>query len=226
MRAAGGSSVEVRNTRREDLAQIVELCREVYPGIAPWRIEQLEQHLAVFPEGQFVAVRDGERVVGFAASLIIRWDDYELTGAWRDFTSGGTFSNHDPARGRTLYGAEVMVRPGMQGHGVGKKLYAARRDLARRFGLRRIRAGARLRSYHRHADRMSAEEYVRRVTDPNDPLTDPTLSFQLKQGFHVIAVVPGYMPSDADSLGYAAIIEWLNPEVTDAGAPADEPAHL
>ena len=230
-------SVEVRNTRREDLEQIVEMCREVYPGISPWKVEQLEQHLAAFPEGQFVAIQDGKRVVGFAASLIILWDDYEMTDSWRDFTGGGTFSNHDPAHGRTLYGAEVMVRPGMQGHGVGKKLYAARRELTRRLGLRRIRAGARLRNYHRYAGKMSAEEYVRHVTDGKDPLSDPTLSFQLKQGFHVIAVVAGYMPSDAESLGYAAIIEWLNPDKTSAaedkgdprfrgaGARSDETAH-
>ena len=42
---------------------------------------------------------------------------------------------------------------------------------------------------------------------------DPTLSFQLKEGFHVLAVVPHYLSDDPESLGYAAVIEWLNPEL-------------
>ena len=44
-------------------------------------------------------------------------------------------------------------------------------------------------------------------------LADPTLSFQLSQGFEVLAVVSGYLLHDPESLGYAAVIEWLNPNV-------------
>jgi hypothetical protein len=42
---------------------------------------------------------------------------------------------------------------------------------------------------------------------------DPTVSFQLRRGFHILAVVPGYLRHDAESRGYAAVIEWMNPEV-------------
>ena len=42
---------------------------------------------------------------------------------------------------------------------------------------------------------------------------DPTLSFQLKQGFHVLAVVSKYLRNDPESHGYAALIEWLNPDL-------------
>lgn len=167
-------------------------------------------HLRVFPEGQFVAEREGyPEIVGMAASLIIRWDDYEPTASLRDFTDSGTFANHDPARGRTLYGAEVMVDPRLQRSGVGAAIYRARRELAMRLGLLRRRAAARLRGYHRYAHRMSAEEYVQRVV--RGEIKGPTLSFQLREGFHVIQVVPGYLKADPESLGYAALIEWLNP---------------
>ncbi len=44
-------------------------------------------------------------------------------------------------------------------------------------------------------------------------LSDPTFSFQLKQGFVPLAVAPDYLHHDPESLGYAAVIEWLNPEV-------------
>ena len=202
----------VRNTQASDIPGIVALCREVYPGSPPWTEAQLTSHLEVFPEGQFVAVRavSGE-VVGMAASLIVLWDDYGMEADWRDFTAAGTFRNHDPERGRTLYGAEVMVRPSRQGTGIGKKLYRARRELTERLGLLRIRAGARLRGYHRHAARMSATEYAIRVVQGRT--RDPTLSFQLRQGFRVLGVVGNYLPQDPESLGYAAVIEWINTRV-------------
>jgi GNAT superfamily N-acetyltransferase len=146
-----------------------------------------------------------------AASLIILWDDYDLRASWRDFTGHGLFTNHDPERGRTLYGAEVMARPSEQGRGVGTQLYRAREAMARRRGLLRIRAGARLRCYHQVADRMSAEEYVIKVV--REELFDPTLSFQLHRGFHVLAVVSDYLHHDPESLGYAAVIEWINEAV-------------
>jgi GNAT superfamily N-acetyltransferase len=165
--------------------------------------------VSIFPDGQFVAI-DGGRVVGMAASLIVLWDDYDMQTGWRDFTAGGYFTNHDPERGRTLYAAEVMVDPEWQGQGVGSLLYEARKSLAMRLGLRRIRAGARLRGYHRVAADMSATEYAARVE--RGELRDATLSFQLKHGFRVIAVARGYLRDDPESLGYAAVIEWLNPE--------------
>jgi GNAT superfamily N-acetyltransferase len=155
------------------------------------------------------AERSSGRIVGAAASLIVRWDDYDMHTTWREMTASGTFANHDPT-GRTLYGAEVMVHPDLQGRGVGKALYRARRDLVRRLGLLRIRAGARLRGYAAHAHRMTAEEYVAAVVSGR--LTDPTLTFQLRQGFRVLAVVANYLRFDPDSLGHAAVIEWVNAE--------------
>lgn len=198
----------MRNTEARDFDEIIALTARVYPGHPPWRVDQLSSHLRIFPEGQFVAERAG-RVVGTAASLIVRWDDYEPAASWRDFTDGGMFTNHDPVHGKTLYGAEVMVDPSIRRSGVGSALYRARRELAIRLGLLRIRAAARLRGYHRYAQRMSAEEYVERVVSGR--LKDPTLSFQLREGFRVLQVVPGYLKHDPESLGYAALIEWLTP---------------
>jgi ribosomal protein S18 acetylase RimI-like enzyme len=204
--------IQVRPTRPEDFASIIAIGREVYPTSPPWTTEQLASHLRVFPQGQLVAVEtETQRVLGMAASLIVRWDDYDPLTHWRDFTENGMFTNHDPERGRTLYGAEIMVHPSGQRRGVGSRLYKARRQLVEQLGLLRIRAGARLRGYHRHARRLSAEEYVIKVV--NEELRDPTLSFQLKHGFHVLAVVPGYLLHDPESLGYAAVIEWINEAV-------------
>jgi GNAT superfamily N-acetyltransferase len=201
----------VRTTRRSDFASIRDLCFAVYPDSPPWAERQLESHLTVFPGGQFVAVEvESQRVLGMAASLIVLWSDYHVDLNWRDFTDRGMFTNHDES-GRTLYGAEVMVRPGLQRSGIGSKLYQARRELCIRRRLLRIRAGARLRDYHRYASRMSPEDYVRRIV--RGELSDATLSFQLKRGFHVIGVARNYLAHDPDSLGHAAVIEWINHKV-------------
>ena len=135
----------MRRLHSEDFSAIIALCERVYPQAKPWSTEQLASHLAVFPEGQLVAEEAATgRLLGLASSLIVRWDDYDFHAEWREWTDHGFFTNHDAANGRTLYGAEVMVDPAVQRRGVGKSLYAARRDLVSRLGLRRIRAGARL----------------------------------------------------------------------------------
>jgi GNAT superfamily N-acetyltransferase len=220
--------VIVRTTTPDDFAGIIALSEATYPGSPPWSTAQLASHLDVFPDGQFVAIdTQTGSVVGMAASLIILWDDYAFESSWRDFTDSGYFRNHDPVHGHTLYGAEVMVSPGRRGLGIGKAIYGARTALAVHLGLWRIRAGARLRGYHRYAYRLTAHEYTQRVI--RGTLSDATLSFQLRQGFHVLGVVPNYLGHDPESLGWAAVIEWCNPAFTprpapDAHAPAGRDA--
>ena len=155
------------------------------------------------------------RVVGMQANLIVLWDDYDIEDTWRDFTDRGYFTNHDPD-GHTMYGAELMVDPTVQGRGVGSIIYETRHSLVRRLGLWRIRAGARLAGYADHAEEMGPEEYVKRVE--RGELRDPTLSFQIKRGYRVLAVVEDYLKRDPASGGWAAVIEWVNPEA----APVEE----
>jgi GNAT superfamily N-acetyltransferase len=206
-----GGSIRIRQMKPADFAGVIALTEKVYPHSRPWSQEQLASHLRIFRQGQIVAEdKSTGEIVGMAASLIVFWEDYNMATSWRDFTAHGMFTNHDPAMGRTLYGAEVMVMPGRQGEGIGSRLYEARQKIAKKFGLLRIRAGARLRGYSRYASEMSAEEYVHMVEEGK--IRDPTLSFQLQRGFRVLAVVRGYLREDPESLGYAAVIEWINPE--------------
>src|SRR5262245_44154897 len=225
MGAPASDRIHVRNTEQRDFAQIGELCGRVYPNEKPWMPEQLASHRRMFPEAQCGALgRETDRVVGMSASLIVRWECYDDFDNWEDFTADGMFTNHDPVHGRTMYGAEVIVDPTLQGHGIGGKLYGARRELIDRLGLPRIRGGARLRSYHRYARGMSAAEYVVKVV--HGEIDDQTLSFQLHEGFHVLAVVPHYLGEDPETLGYAALVEWLNPTVVEPHHIADRPTRF
>lgn len=204
--------IHIENTRPERFAAVRELSARVYPDEPPWAEAYLARHRERFPEGQWLALdrEADDQVVGMAASLIVAWEDYDRMDRYGDMTAGGTFDNHDPS-GRTLYGAEVMTHPERRRMGIGGKLYAVRRELCCRLGLMRIRAGARIPDYHHHAHEMTAVSYVQRVI--RGELHDPTLSFQLHQGFDVIAVVPNYQRLDEESQGYGVLIEWMNPEV-------------
>ncbi len=201
--------VHVRTMQPKDFAAIIEMCRLVYPKAPPWDNQVLTLHRDLFAEGQLVAAHpETDEVVGYAASLIVWWDDYGMNHTWDEVTDRGWFRTHDPEHGRTLYGADIMVDPRARGMGVGKQIYAARRELCRRLGMRRIRAGSRLRGYSQYADVLTPTEYVKQVI--NRQIGDPTLSFQLKQGFRVIGVVEKYLSDDEESRGHAAVIEWLN----------------
>ena len=206
------SGIRVRHLAVRDFPRIREIGIALYPLEKPWSDAFLQSQLDHFARGQMVAVEaESDHVVGYAASLIIAWEDYGHGHTWAEVTGGGSFRTHDPT-GRTLYGADVMVAPEAQGRGVGKQFYAARRQLTVDLNLRRIRAMARIRGYHQHHDTLSPKDYVAKVVAGE--LGDATLSFQLKQGFKVLDVVPGYLRNDPESLGYAAVIEWVNEQYT------------
>ncbi|MDB5096075.1 MAG: hypothetical protein JWM80_496 [Cyanobacteria bacterium RYN_339] len=211
--------ITVRPMQAADIEGVIALQKRAFPKMPPWTRRQLRLHLEHFPEGQLVALDRTGRVVGSASSLIIDWDPSEQLASWSRITGNGTFKTHDPVRGRTLYGADIGVHPDSRGMGVGAALYQARRQLVVRFNLRRIVAGGRIPGYAEVADAMDAETYIQEVAKGR--LKDTVLGFQLAQGFRVRGVIPGYLPCDKASCGYATLIEWINPAYHGAlGRPA------
>ncbi len=199
--------VAIRNLRLADISAAIDLQGRVYTAIPAFRPDQFESLLERFPQGQFVAELDGH-IVGIAISLVIWWDDYSLHHTWASITNDGQFDTHDPARGRTLYGAEVCVDSAQRGHGIGHALYEARRTLCRQMNLKRIIAGGRLPGYGEYATLMAPEEYAKRVIWGD--LYDPVLRFQLDEGFDYAGILHGYLPHDDESVGNASLIVWLN----------------
>ena len=148
--------------------------------------------------------------MGSASSLLIDWDDYAESANWSAITGRGTFDTHNPT-GKTLYGADMGVDPDARQQGIGTALYDARKELIRERGLKRLLTGGRIGGYAVVADQMSAKEFVAEVVAGKR--RDSTLTFQLNNGLVVLDVVPDYM-SDAESRGFATVLEWLNPEYT------------
>ncbi len=211
-KTANKKRLVVRQARLEDASQLVELTDHIYGKGWGYSREMLRGQQTHFPEGQFVAEFDG-RIVGFCATFRIDEDTALKPHSWSEITGSGFASRHDPD-GDWLYGMEVVVHPDMRGMRIGQRLYAARKKLCTDLKLRGITFGGRLPGLHKAIKRYgSAEEYVRAVLEGRR--RDPTLSFQLRNGFELIGVLRAFLPTDHDSLGYAAHLVWRNPALHD-----------
>jgi len=198
--------LRMRPLQIEDFDALVALQQRCFPGMVPWRREQILSQLAIFPEGQNVIDLDG-RVVASSSSLIVDSSAHSEWHNWKLITDDGFIRNQDP-HGDMLYGIEIMVDPEFQGMKLSRRLYGARKQLARDRNLRGIIIGGRIPGYGQHADAMSAGEYVEKVISKS--LVDPVLTPQLSNGFVLKGLIPGYFPGDAASRGFATYLEWTN----------------
>jgi len=207
------TGVKVRNTLKNDIPKIIDLQKESFPFLAKygniWKAEELESHLEIFPEGQFITIEPDGTIVGSASTLIVSLDPEYKEHTWIDITANGMFTNHS-YDGDSLYGADISSHPKYRHEGIGSMLYNARKELAIKMNLRRMIAGGRLLNYCEYADKMSALEYAEKVIKRE--LRDPVLSFELDNGFNFIKILPDYL-DDVRSLNYASFIEWLNPKI-------------
>jgi predicted amidohydrolase len=186
--------------------------------IEPWTREQLESQLAIFPEGQLGVEMDGV-LVATSSSLIVDEEDFGAYHTFDQVSDKGFIRNHDPD-GDTLYGIDIAIDPKHRGVHLTRRIYEARKELARKRNLRAILIAGRIPGYAKQHDKMSAEEYVARVVRKDLKDKDPVLTAQLAQGFSVRAVLKDYLPSDTESVGYAVFMEWLNPEHHPIGTAA------
>jgi predicted amidohydrolase/GNAT superfamily N-acetyltransferase len=200
--------IRVRRIRLDDYDALRALDLQCYPDTEPIPREQLESQVGIFPEGQLCIEVDGE-LVAASSSLIVDFDHYDEWHNWQEISDDGYIRNHDP-EGDTLYGIEIMVHPEYRGLKLARRLYDARKSLARERNLPHIIICGRISGYNRYADQMSAYEYVHQVMQRN--LFDPVLTVQLANGFVLQRLIPGYLPEDSDSRGFATFLKWNNLE--------------
>lgn len=204
------SNYRLRTAESSDYDAVIEICKRVYPTEKPYTREELEDHGRVFPQGQFVAVDDttGE-LAGVHFTLRLRMIDFHLDDPWDVLTAGGTFLDHEP-QGPTLYGADIMVHPNHQHHGLAHALTDRARLLVQEERLWRMVGASRLPGYGKHASTMNIQEYVDAVL--GGKMFDPVLSIHLKDGWMVVQPIHGYLQHDEESAGWAAVMQWVNPD--------------
>lgn len=197
-----------RRLEPSDFERVEELHELSYPGaMEGWTRREFDELLDAFPEGQRCIELDGV-LVAACSSMLVDGSQYTAPHTFEDLGIGHGLEAHDP-EGNTLYGVDIAVRPRVRGQRFARRLYDARKELARELNLRRILIGGRLPNYHKHAATLPVHEYVKRVV--NRELRDPTLNAQLANGFQLRRMLPGYLPEDDESAGYAVLLEWLNP---------------
>ncbi len=200
----------IRLASKEDAPAIRKLCALSYPEMQPYSEDILRAQVHNFPDGQFVAVYQ-EEVVGYCATIRVSEENAFASLSWSEVTGGGYGSTH-VVDGPYLYGLEVFVNPEMRGLRIGQRLYKARRNLCIRLHLRGIVFAGRMPKLHKRLKKFgSAEAYLTAVKE--NKIKDPIVSFQMRNGFEVLGVIPQYLPSDLESLGYGAHMIWKNPDV-------------
>ena len=204
------SEVEIVNLdadMADDLEKIELTC---FPMANPDDLlsaDDIRAYAGTFPEGYFVAMVDG-RPVGMGAGIYLDFDFDHPQHTMAGITGEHQCGNHDPD-GEWYYGTDITVLPEYRGRGIGRLLYERRKGLVMEDDKRGIVAGGSLPGYFHHKGEMTVDEYVDRVV--SGEMSDPTLSFQLSNGFEVRGLLEGYLEDEADD-GWATLIVWENPK--------------
>ncbi len=215
----GHRPLSVRRAILEDLPGIRDLSARTYAGtgMSAYSEAMLRGQLTQFPEGQFVVVHEG-RIIGYCATFIIEEEIGLKPHTWLEITGNGFASRHNPD-GDYLYGMEVCVDPEYRGFRIGQRLYNERKKLCQELRLKGIIFGGRIPSLHRRIKQYPrVEDYLEQIQKKVH--RDPVLTFQLRNGFEILGLLPDYLPVDKQSLGYGVHMRWLNPAVPERAETA------
>lgn len=201
-------NLEIRHLSLHDYQELKTSMIEAYQGWpgAHWSESHIQKLLSTFPDGQ-IAVFVNDVLVGCALSLIVNYDHFGDDHTYQEITGNYTFSTHTP-KGNILYGIDVFIRPEYRGLRLGRRLYAARKELCEKLNLKAIVFGGRIPFYHKYSDQLSPRQYIDKVKFKE--IYDPTLSFQLSNDFHVKKIMKEYLPGDAESKEFAVLLQWDN----------------
>ncbi len=210
---AAQGAIRIVNLEPAYFAALEQLQRDCYPTLGDDELMKqphFAAQFACFAQGQFVGLDgdQGDHVIGQGSGFFVDFDFAHPKHSFREICGNFYFTNHDPD-GAYYYGADISVHPAYRGRGVGKLLYAARMALVRSTNRRGIVGGGMIPGYARHRETMTVATYVEKVV--RGELSDPTLTFQLAQGFEVRGIVEGYL-EDSVSGGTVPLIVWPNPD--------------
>ncbi|MBT3245859.1 MAG: GNAT family N-acetyltransferase [Actinobacteria bacterium] len=192
-------------------AELAAIERAAFPTVGAVDLlttEDIETLCGVFPDGGFVAF-DGDKPVAMGVGILIDFNFDEPHHSLDDLCGENSCGNHrDDAD--WYYGVTIAVDPQYRRLGIGQQLYVLRKETVRRLGKKGIVAGGVIPGYADHINEMSAADYVERVVAGE--LYDPTLSFQLANGFEARGAIPNYLddPAVGDN---AVLIVWNNPDL-------------
>lgn len=204
-----GNGVVIATTQPQFSAQLEELQKLVFPTLAKESLmlkEHYLNHIKIFSEGQFVAVKD-DMVIGMTTSIRynLRLNDIHT---FNDVFDRGFLNTHQP-EGEWLYGMDIGTHPEYRGMGIATFLYDARQTTVHKLGLKGQYTYGMLSGYGALKDKMTADVYYELVIQ--NKIKDPTVSRQMKNGFKPYGLVPEYV-EDPVCDGYCALLIRVNEE--------------
>ncbi len=159
-----------------------------------------------FSEGCFAAF-DDSRLVAMGLGVRVHFDFNQPQHSVSDIVPEDHSSSGDDPTGDWYYGTGISTRPEYRRRGIGSEMYDLRKGVCRQLNLRGMVAGGVIPGYADHKHLMSADNYIAEVREGR--LYDPTLSFQINNGFEAVCALANYIEDPAvDS--WAALIVWHN----------------
>lgn len=203
------TQLTVRSANFSDIPGILDLTAKVYKNMPPYSPQEIRAQIRNFNKGNIVVLLN-DKIVGYSASILLPERTVLKKHNWYEITGSGFGSTHQ-ADGDYLYGYETCVDPEFRGNKIGQRIYNARIELVRFLRLKGIVFGGRIPNFRRRRrDVKDVDDYVAKVLEKK--IKDPTLGFHLRNGFEPIGVLENYLPDDADSMGYAIHLRWVNTE--------------
>ncbi len=200
--------VEIRVMTPDFADQLAELQTLIFPTLNEdelFSADNYRKHIDIFPDGQYVAVLrhpDGDRVVGACSAIRLDFDFNHIQHTFAELTDNGWLTTHQPD-GPWLYGIDMSVHPEYRRRRIATRMYRVRNNIVKRLNLRGEIIGGMMPGYHRFKNKLTLEEYVEQVAAGERK--DPTLTAQLKQGFHVRGVLYDHI-TDPRSNNAAALL--------------------
>lgn len=200
--------IKVRNAKMADIPALLAIDEEIWPQFRATP-EMFQSRVETFPEGQFVAMLNGQ-VVGSVFTQLIDYKDWgDKTFTWNNVTDFGTIRRTHNPKGDSIYGVGLAVTKRFQGSATSKLLVMASVCMTIRMNLCQILLGSRIPAYHRHSE-IPVEEYIHATREKNNRFLDPELAFYQKYNGEPIKPLPNYM-DDPESLNFGVLIRWKNP---------------
>ncbi|MEE6132398.1 GNAT family N-acetyltransferase [Priestia sp. GS2] len=200
----------IRNYHQADFQDLIAIQQECFPPPFPpnlwWNIEQLTNHITLFPEGALCIEVNG-KVAGSMTGLLVQFDPKSPNHTWEDVTDSGYIRNHDP-NGNSLYVVDISVTPAYRKLGLGKWMMNAMYDNVIHLKLERLIGGGRMPAYHQYQRKLTPEQYIEEIL--KGTIQDPVITFLLRCGRTPLKVIKNYL-EDEESCNYGTLMEWKNP---------------
>ncbi len=171
--------------------------------------EQFKTRMEAWPEGQWVAVHEGQ-IVGVVNTMLVT--DFDISNpnqTWDQITNYGFIKGAHRDDGNMLFGVNMSARVDAP-RGIGTMFLFNLGKMIIERGLRYGILGGRMPDYSKHQDRFTPEEYLEAKNEAGEYL-DPEIRFYHQPLFmHIAGLMPNYM-HDPDSCDYGVLLVWKNP---------------